>query len=152
VSIEVGFVGRAEVIARVALCRNWHTLQHTARVVALLGEDATDYERATAWLHDVLEDSDAEEDDLRDCGIPELVVDAVTYLTRGREPYEEYARTILTARGAAGALARRVKLADAHDNLARSLEAEDVQKWRSLAERRYRPLIEALTKAEEVYE
>jgi (p)ppGpp synthase/HD superfamily hydrolase len=68
---------------------------------------------ATAWLHDVLEDSDISAEDLVERGIPAEVVEAVTLLTHPRGiAYESYLTGI-----ARHPLAKRVKIADMLTNL-----------------------------------
>ncbi len=70
--------------------------------------------QTVAVLHDVLEDTRVAVGDLRDAGLPELVVAAVLALTAGPDqPYEAYIEQV-----AADPIARRVKLADLEDNLA----------------------------------
>ena len=66
-----------------------------------------------AWLHDVLEDSDITEDDLRDDGYPEYIIEAVKLLTKPKgSNYLEYISKIKE-----NPLARQVKLADMSANL-----------------------------------
>jgi (p)ppGpp synthase/HD superfamily hydrolase len=83
---------------------------HVARVAARVAgaDDAV----ATAWLHDVIEDTNFTAEELRTRGIPDMVVDAVVLLTRveGQDPEAYYSAV------AANALARAVKLADIADN------------------------------------
>lgn len=68
---------------------------------------------ATAWLHDVLEDSPLTAKDLSDEGIPPVVVEAVQALTKTPgEPYPSY-----LARVKANPIARKVKEADMQANL-----------------------------------
>jgi (p)ppGpp synthase/HD superfamily hydrolase len=70
--------------------------------------------RMAAVLHDVLEDTQATGDDLRDAGFPRAVVDAVVVLShRPQHTYEEYIELV-----AGNELARTIKLADLADNLA----------------------------------
>lgn len=73
----------------------------------------TDLEKATALLHDVLEDSDFTADDLLAEGIPEPVVTAVLALTRQTD--ESYKEFVLRAKQ--HPIARKVKIADIEDNL-----------------------------------
>lgn len=111
---RAGFVGTAESIARRA--HEGQTdkagkpyIEHPAWVAAHVDGDEA---RAAAWLHDVLEDTDATADDLARAGIPERVVAAVRALTHAPgESYEEY-----LARVAGDPLAVRVKLADLAHN------------------------------------
>jgi hypothetical protein len=139
------FADRAEAVARAVFAKEWESLAHTARVVAQLGADATDEERAVGWLHDVIEDTDVEEVDLRDIGFPTWVVQAVVLLSRGYgSDYDEYKARLLEAPFQAGWLGRKVKLADARENLERCERAVGVPKWQRLADERYRPMIAAL--------
>ncbi len=70
-------------------------------------------ERAVAWLHDVLEDTDLTCGDLMAEGVGEDVVEAVVALTRRRgEPYDLY-----IGRLSSNTLARAVKIADLRHNL-----------------------------------
>lgn len=71
---------------------------------------------AAALLHDVLEDSAVTEDDLRQAGIAECVIEAVHLLTRDKTmSYEEYVEKL-----AGNRIARCVKLADLRHNSDRS--------------------------------
>jgi (p)ppGpp synthase/HD superfamily hydrolase len=88
---------------------------HVARVAAAVPAEA----RAVAWLHEMLERSDASAESLRVAGLSAEEVAAVELLTRdGRESYETHALGLAFAAGAAGHLARVVKLADLDDHLA----------------------------------
>lgn len=82
---------------------------HPLRVMLQM---STNQERITAVLHDVLEDSGLTVDDLRAEGFPDVVIEAVTLLTKSEsEDYDAYvARVVLNP------LARRVKVADLEDN------------------------------------
>lgn len=135
---------KAELVARTAFCDRWDTLAHTARVVARLHED-DDEGRAAAWLHDVLEDTPVTLSDLHDMGFPDVIAAAVEALTRREdETYDQYVTRLFLAPGEIGVLARRVKLADASENLERCKQAAGVPKWARLAEKRYRPLVQKL--------
>jgi (p)ppGpp synthase/HD superfamily hydrolase len=69
---------------------------------------------ATAYLHDVLEDTSLSSKDLSDAGFPDSIVEAVLLLTKfDHQPYEEYLKAIKT-----NAIARAVKIADMKYNLA----------------------------------
>lgn len=82
---------------------------HVCRVVERV--DAP-YEKLTAAMHDLLEDTELIADDLLLAGAPPEVVDAVVALTRSPgEDYDEFCR-----RAARNAIARVVKLADIADN------------------------------------
>lgn len=137
----------AELVARSAFAatrQEWNTLLHTANVVRLLGTDATDYEQAAGWLHDVIEDTDLTFDDLEDMRFPAEVIQAVRWLTRGGESYHEYKNDLIGAPGRPGQIARKVKLADARHNFARCQQAGAIPKWQKLGETRYGPLIAQL--------
>ncbi|MGH8979777.1 MAG: GTP pyrophosphokinase [Acidimicrobiales bacterium] len=71
-------------------------------------------EQMAAVLHDAIEDTELELDDLVDAGYTAEVVEAVECLTH-REgcTYEDYIETL-----AANPVARRVKIADLRENLA----------------------------------
>lgn len=70
-------------------------------------------EKAVAYLHDVVEDTDLTLDDLKAEGLPEYIVDAVGAITHGKdEPYGEY-----IARIKENPIARNVKIADLKHNL-----------------------------------
>lgn len=84
-----------------------HPLRVAARVVEA-GEEAV----AVALLHDVIEDSDLDIEDLVAAGFPEQVTEAVERLTRrDGEPHADAVR-----RAAADPLAAVVKRADLADN------------------------------------
>jgi GTP diphosphokinase / guanosine-3',5'-bis(diphosphate) 3'-diphosphatase len=69
--------------------------------------------QVVALLHDVLEDSELTEDDLKQAGIPQYITDAVATLTRQLdETYEEFIQRV-----ACDPLARSVKILDIQDNL-----------------------------------
>jgi hypothetical protein len=85
-------------------------VEHVARVVAAVPEEA----QTLAWLHDVLEHSPTTTAALREL------------LTRqAGESYELYILRIAYAPGAAGRLARVVKLADLDDHVARPWDPGD---------------------------
>lgn len=70
--------------------------------------------KAVAWLHDVLEDTNATESDLRNI-FPTEIVEAVLILTRTKaEPYSEFIKRIADSENE---IAIRVKLADLTHNL-----------------------------------
>lgn len=83
--------------------------EHCRRVARKLTDERA---KAVAWLHDVLEDTDASEDELRP-KFGDGIVDAVVALTRR----EDEAADDYYARVRGNDLARQVKLADIHDNL-----------------------------------
>jgi (p)ppGpp synthase/HD superfamily hydrolase len=72
------------------------------------------HEQMAAVLHDAIEDTDLETDDLVADGYPTEVVDAIDCLThRDGESYETYIERVTT-----NEIARRVKLVDVRENLA----------------------------------
>ncbi|WP_336770678.1 HD domain-containing protein [Bacillus bombysepticus] len=76
----------------------------------------TNEEKATAYLHDVLEDTELTANDLLSAGIPHNVVEGVQVLTKEKyTPYFEY-----LCRVKENSLARTVKLADLKHNSDRS--------------------------------
>jgi len=112
-------VARAE-----ALARRWHAgrvdrlgapyIDHPAAVAGLLAAGgAPPAWQAAAWLHDVLEHSDATAADLAAAGVADEVVRLVEVLTR--RPGEDYLDFI--GRVCAEPAAVRVKIADALHNL-----------------------------------
>jgi hypothetical protein len=89
-------------------------LEHLTRVAAAVAPG----DRAVAWLHDVLERSDVDPDDLRAQGMTPVELAALELLTREpAESYELYALRIAHAHGQEGRLARSVKRADLDDHL-----------------------------------
>jgi hypothetical protein len=97
-------------------------VEHVARVVAAVPPEA----RAVAWLHDVLEHSPTTTAELRRHGMTAVELDALDLLTRqAGESYELFILRISYAPGAAGRLARLIKLADLDDHLARPWEPGD---------------------------
>ena len=70
-------------------------------------------EKATALLHDVIEDSDYTSEDLINEGIPSTVVGAVLALTKNDgENYDQFIDRVLKNK-----LAAKVKIADIEDNI-----------------------------------
>lgn len=72
----------------------------------------TTEEKATAYLHDVLKDTEITANDLLSAGIPHKVVEAVLVLTK--EKYTPYFEYLSKVKG--NSLARTVKLADLKHN------------------------------------
>lgn len=109
---------------------------HPAAVAAQLEGDLL---RATAWLHDVVEDTDWTFDDLRRRGVDESVIEAVDAVTRRKEAGETYRDYI--DRVALNDMARQVKVADLWHN-------SDPARWRrgmrASLRRRYRRSLEQL--------
>jgi hypothetical protein len=97
-------------------------VEHLARVVAAVPAEA----QPLAWLHDVLEHSPTTTSELRGQGLTPLELAALELLTRqAGESYELYILRVAYARGAAGRLARVVKMADLDDHIARPWAAGD---------------------------
>jgi hypothetical protein len=97
-------------------------VEHVARVVAAVPEEA----QTLAWLHDVLEHSPTTTAELRGHGLTSVELAALMLLSRqAGESYELYILRVAYAPGAAGRLARVVKLADLDDHLARAWEPGD---------------------------
>lgn len=113
-------------------------INHPERVA---GRFTTPEYEATAWLHDVLEDSDFTADDLRAAGVWPAIVTSVETLTRkkgvGAEAYYEAI--------AASYVARKVKLADIADNtdIRRLAKLDDATIVRLV--RKYAKALEALS-------
>jgi hypothetical protein len=90
-------------------------VEHLARVAAAVPPEA----QPTAWLHDVLEQSDVDPAELCSEGLTAVELAALELLTRTpSELYELYVLRIAHATGEEGRLARAVKLADLEDHLA----------------------------------
>ena len=88
-------------------------IEHPIRVAESVHGDI---DKATAYLHDVIEDTDVTAEDLRKEGIPECVVEAVEVLTHGeKENYYDYIRRVRE-----NPIAKRVKNADIEHNSDRS--------------------------------
>ncbi len=101
---------------------NYH-IAHVARVADLAGSSAA-YQRV-AWLHDVIEDTDIDSQELRK-RLPGAEWDALCLLTHDEaDSYEQYIEAIARADGEAGALARAVKESDLLDNVRRCCAARD---------------------------
>lgn len=79
----------------------------------------------TAWLHDVLEDTEETPDSMRAAGIPESVIGAVQILTK--VPGEDY--SVYLARVKAHPIARKVKIADMLSNLSDSPTNKQILKY-----------------------
>ena len=83
------------------------------------------FENATAWLHDVLEDTTVTEQELRDAGIPEDVIHAVKLLTK--HPGQDYFKYLDGVR--TNNISRRVKIADINYNLADTPSQKQIIKY-----------------------
>jgi hypothetical protein len=89
-------------------------VEHLERVAATVPPEA----RSVAYLHDILEHSDASVADLEAAEVTPVELQAVQLLTRHPdESFEAHALRIAYAKGPAGRLARMVKLADIDDHL-----------------------------------
>ena len=89
-------------------------IEHVERVAAAVPRGA----EAVAYLHDVVEHTDMDYDDLIQQGLSPVEFAALELLTRSpEESFELYVLRIAHAAGPAGDLARVVKLADLDDHL-----------------------------------
>jgi (p)ppGpp synthase/HD superfamily hydrolase len=114
-------------------------LLHPLRVMMRM---ATEEERITAVLHDLLEDTDWEPEDLRREGFSEEVIQALDHLTRREgEVYHLYVK-----RAARNPLARVVKRMDLEDNMDLSRIAHPTEKDLARVEK-YRQALGILEKA-----
>ena len=85
--------------------------EHLERVVQRVKNE----DKAAAWLHDVIEDTEWTADDLTATGISEGTAATVTTLTRTKqESYKSYVRRVAESGNAA---AVRIKIADIDDHL-----------------------------------
>lgn len=84
----------------------------------------SDYARAVAWLHDVLEDTDADIGDLASV-FPAEIVDAVMAITkRDGQPYDDYLKQV-----DANPLAKLVKIQDIKHNLSDQPTEKQIMKY-----------------------
>lgn len=80
--------------------------------------DEIDCLRTIAYLHDVIEDTDATYDDLRELGICDDIIAAIAYITKVEgETYHDYIAGVNS-----NTLARKVKLCDTAANLMNSIK------------------------------
>jgi (p)ppGpp synthase/HD superfamily hydrolase len=101
-------------------------VSHPAAVAACF---ESDYCKAVAWLHDVLEDTDANIGDLASV-FPDEIVDAVMAITkREGQDYQQYLEQV-----AASPLAKAVKIADIKHNLSDSPTLKQIEKYRKALE------------------
>lgn len=103
-------------------------------------------EKIVAVLHDVLEDTDLSEEDLREHGFSEEIIDRVKLLTwnQRRESYGEY-----IARVAKDPVTYKVKRADIEDNLdPKRLQSLDPEK-RNRLKRKYKTALYILNQERE---
>ncbi len=88
---------------------------------------------AVALLHDVVEDTDMTFDDLRAEGIPEEVIEPLTYLTHDPDvPYMTYIRRIGENR-----IATQVKLADLAHNMNEARYCRPMNEYEQERQRKY---------------
>jgi (p)ppGpp synthase/HD superfamily hydrolase len=87
---------------------------HVERVVNFVKGDEA---KAVAWLHDVIEDSPLDAQDLLKYGISPAVIYAVVLLSREEEGEETYADYIRSIKNSGNPLALAVKIADMRDHL-----------------------------------
>lgn len=116
---------------------------HPARVVNILGPQATEDDKLVALLHDVIEDTDITADDLREMGYGPHVVDAVVLLTRPEGM--SYLEWIETLARTGSETAVRVKIADILDNLRPDRVMRLSDELRDKLVPRYRKALEILT-------
>lgn len=129
-------------------------IDHVQRVAARTLLDSTCGLPAVcvAWLHDVIEDTPIDANDLAALGVDARVVRAVTLLTHPHgitdDAYRAYIERIVdeSERWAWGRWARAVKIADAHDNLASvpALVAAEQHKLAGRLNVRYRAALRLL--------
>lgn len=114
-------------------------IKHPAAVAAQFDPLAETVEHCAAWLHDVIEDTPIDADELRSRGVRDDVIEVVELLTRRRDDGDAYYERI-----AAHPAARAVKLADIRHNTdpARVAQLDDATRER-LADK-YRHALEVL--------
>ena len=102
-------------------------VEHVERVAAAVAE----HDQAVAFLHDALEMSDVDPEELIALGLTPLELAALELLTRAPdETYEAHTLRVVRAAGPAARAARRVKLADLEDHLARATMPNDAPPYR----------------------
>ncbi|MCH6258398.1 hypothetical protein MLD52_17695 [Puniceicoccaceae bacterium K14] len=98
-------------------------IEHPASVSNRVGNDPK--ARVVAWLHDVIEDSEIDAEELKKRGIPDDCVEAVVLLTKtDATAYDEYLEKI-----ASSPLATMVKIADMISNLADNPSVKQLKKY-----------------------
>lgn len=117
-------IKRAELSDAIAIAADVHKFQkdrsgesYILHPLRMMMRMQTDEERMVAILHDVIEDSSADDkwdvERLVNAGISEKVAEAVDCLSKKEgESYEEFIE-----RGSVNPLARKIKLADLEDNM-----------------------------------
>jgi len=87
-------------------------INHPKRVASKFSNSV---EKASAYLHDVIEDTNITSKELREQGIPKEVIEIIEIITRlDLETYEEFIKRILQSRNES---AINIKIADIEDNL-----------------------------------
>ena len=126
-------IGAALVAAAENLAREAHSGQFrrdgvTPYIVhpeAVASRVTTPEEKATAWLHDVLEDTQKTQQDLLNAGIPQNVVNAVVIMTK--TPGVSYMDYLVNVKN--DPIARVVKIADMNSNLADTPTPKQIAKY-----------------------
>lgn len=100
-------------------------INHPIYVASLL---ETDEQKAVAYLHDVIEDTNITIDDLKSYGFPKHIVEAVEAITKKElESYDDYLKRV-----ANNSLAKIVKIADLIHNSdltrLKSITQEDINR------------------------
>lgn len=84
-------------------------IEHPKAVASMMD---TDIEKAVAYLHDVVEDTEISFDDLKEYGFPNQIIEAVKALTKQKnESYDVYIDRVIR-----DPIAKKVKLADMKHN------------------------------------
>lgn len=98
-------------------------IRHPGAVAASLSGESPEV-IATAWLHDVMEDTAETAESLLRAGIPDAVIEAVALLTKADASYETYLKAVR-----AHPIARKVKIADMLHNLSDSPTEKQIVKY-----------------------
>ncbi len=110
---------------------------HVMRVALAVPAEA----RRVAILHDLVEDTEWSFERLAEAGLPAGDGVALQLVTHDEKAsYAEYIEQIATASGAAGEIARAVKIADLRDNHGRIPPEESAPPWGELRRRYERAL------------
>lgn len=84
-------------------------IEHPKAVASMMD---TDIEKAVAYLHDVVEDTNISFDDLKEYGFPNQIIEALKALTKQKnESYDVYIDRVIK-----NPIAKKVKLADMKHN------------------------------------
>lgn len=93
-----------------------------------------------ALLHDVVEDTEIDFDDLRSMGFCETVIEVLTLLTHEKDvDYMDYVRKIAT-----NPIAKKVKIADLNHN-SDTTRLDNVDEWAMKRNLKYREALRILT-------